>query len=160
MGVLNNDIVKWGVDALTGLLNGINALTSGFDTLNTGAGKFLNTFAKLTLLIGGLKVGKGLAAGLFGSILSAVTGGKVGGGFVNLAAGAMGISPGKNFSGTLGAGAINPFKDIAKGIGGKLSGIGFNAINANYAGSSALSGKLAAGVFGKLSGTGMATGAA
>ena len=160
MGVLNNDLVKIGVDALTGLLNGINALTSGFGTLNTSAGKFLNTFAKLTLLIGGLKVGKGLTAGLFGSMLSAVTGGKVGGGFVNLAAGAMGISPGKNFLSTLGAGAISPFKSIAKGIGGKLSGIGFNAINANYAGSSALSGKLAAGVFGKLSGVGMATGAA
>lgn len=160
MGVLNSDIVKVGVDALTGLLNSINALTSGFGTLNTGAGKFLNTFAKLTLLIGGLKVGKGLTAGLFGSILSAITGGKVGGGFMNLAANAMGISPEKTFLGMLGAGAISPFKNIAKGIGGKLSGIGFNAINANYAGSSALSGKLAAGVFGKLSGAGMATGAA
>ena len=160
MGVLNSDIVKAGVDVLTGLLNGINALTSGFGTLNTGAGKFLNTFAKLTLLIGGLKVGKGLTAGLFGSMLSAVTGGKVGGSFMDLAASAMGINPGKNFLGTLSAGAFSPFKNIATGIGGKLSSIGFNAINANYAGGTALSGKLAAGVFGKLTGAGMATGAA
>jgi len=113
MGVLNNELVKIGVDLLTDLLNGVNALTSGFDTLNSGVGSFINTFAKLVLLIGGLKVGKGLTAGLFGSMLSAVTGGKVGGGFTNIAAGAMGVNPGKNLLATLGAGAISPFKGIA-----------------------------------------------
>ena len=160
MGIANSDLVKLGVDALTGLLNVVNNLTSGFGALETGAGKFINTFAKLALLIGTLKVGKGLTAGLFGSILNTVTGGKIGGDFTQIAANAMGINPGKTLLSTLGAGATNPFKNIAASVGGKLSGIGFNAINANYAGGTALSGKLAAGVFGKLTGVGMSAGAA
>ena len=121
MGIANSDLVKLGVDALTGLLNVINSLTSGFGTLDTGAGKFINTFAKLALLIGGLKIGKGLTAGLFGSMLGAVTGGKIGGGFTSIAASAMGVNPGKNLLSTLGAGAINPFRSIgttAKGLAG------------------------------------------
>jgi hypothetical protein len=74
MGILNSDLVKAGVDLLTNFLNAVNALTSGFGTLNSGAGKFLNTFAKLALLIGGLNLGKGLTSGLLGSVGSILTG--------------------------------------------------------------------------------------
>jgi len=120
MGIANSDLVKLGVDALTGLLNVINSLTSGFGTLDTGAGKFINTFAKLAVLLGGLKIGKGLAAGLFGSMLGAVTGGKIGGSFNTIAASAMGVNASRNLLGTLGAGAIAPFGFLG-GLSNKIS---------------------------------------
>jgi len=166
MGVLNSDIVKAGVDVLTGLLNGINVLTSGFDTLNTGAGKFLNTFAKLTLLIGGLKIGKGLTAGLFGSMLSMVSGGTIGGNFVNIAAGAMGVNSGKNLLTTLGAGAINPFKNVAAGfkntggIIGKGIWTGAKGLGRGIASNSGIIGNLGSGIISGLAGTGMTSGTA
>ena len=128
MGIANSDLVKLGVDALTGLLNIINGLTSGFGLLDTGTGKFINTFAKLALLISGLKVGKGLAAGLFGSMLGAVTGGKIGGGFTQLAASAMGVAPGKNLLTTLGAGAISPFSFLG-GLPSKITAFKNNSID-------------------------------
>jgi len=68
MGILNSDLVKVGVDLLTKLLNGINALTSGFGTLNSGTGKFLNTFSKLAILISALSLGKTLFSGAFAGI--------------------------------------------------------------------------------------------
>lgn len=123
MGVLNSDIVKAGVDLLTNLLNGINALTSGFGTLNSGAGKFLNTFAKLALLIGGLNLGKGLTSGLLGSVGSILTGKAAAGTFQQMAATAMlgnsaGAVAGKGMLATMGMGFINPFVGLGKGIGG------------------------------------------
>jgi len=128
MGIANSDLVKLGVDALTGLLNVINSLTSGFGALDTGAGKFINTFAKLALLIGGLKVGKGLTAGLFGSMLGAVTGGTIGGSFNSIAASAMGVNAGRNLLGTLGAGAIAPFGFLG-GLSSKITALKNNSID-------------------------------
>ena len=128
MGILNSDLVKAGVDFLTNLLNGINALTSGFGTLNSGVGKFLNTFSKLAILIGGLNLGKGLASGLFASIGGIVTGKPLAaGGFGQAMSAAMlgnaakggliGNLAGKGAAGTLAAGFLNPFAGIGNVIG-------------------------------------------
>lgn len=68
MGVLNSDLVKIGVDLLTNILNGINALTSGFGTLDKGIGGVINSVSKLILLFGGLGFGKTLLSGLSASI--------------------------------------------------------------------------------------------
>ena len=132
MGILNSDLVKAGVDLLTNLLNGINALTSGFGALDTGAGKFLNTFSKLMLLIGGLNLGKGLASGLFASIGGILTGKPLGaGGFGSVMSTAMlsgaaqqgfiGNLASRGTAGTLAAGFLNPFAGLGKVIGGGAS---------------------------------------
>jgi len=81
MGILNSDLVKAGVDLLTNFLNAINALTSGFGTLNGGIGGVISSLLKLGLVIGGLNLGKGLASGLFASIGSIITGKPMGNSF-------------------------------------------------------------------------------
>jgi len=134
MGLANNSLIKLGVDALTHILNIVNGLTSGFEKLLGPSGSFIDGLTKIALLIGGLKVGKGLLAGSLSSII-----GK--GSFGKAAASAMGVEPGKGVFGTLGKGFTSPFKNIgasfslfketdlakniwggAKGLGGKVLG--------------------------------------
>ena len=68
MGIANSDLVKAGVDFLTLLLNGVNKLTDGFGLLTGSVGGFVSSILKLGLLIGSLKLGKGLLAGGIGGI--------------------------------------------------------------------------------------------
>jgi len=68
MGITNSSLIKLAVEALTKVLNVVNALTSGFGTLNGGVGSFVNTLLKLSVAITGMKGLKLLAAGGFNSI--------------------------------------------------------------------------------------------
>jgi hypothetical protein len=62
MGLLNNQVIKIGVDSLTGLLNVVNKLTS-----SEGLGGLVGTMAKVMLTLLSLKSGKALFNGLIGS---------------------------------------------------------------------------------------------
>jgi hypothetical protein len=64
MGLANNDVLKAGVDALTGLLNTINNITSSLSG-GSGAGK---SIANFMTVIGALAGGRALAKGAFGWI--------------------------------------------------------------------------------------------
>ena len=130
MGILNSDLVKAGVDLLTNFLNAINALTSGFGTLNGGIGGVISSLLKLGLVIGGLNLGKGLASGLFTSIGSIITGKPMENSFWQILSGAsLGKNPagfignlaGKGNLGTLLAGFLNPFSSLFGGIGEKIN---------------------------------------
>ena len=117
MGILNSDLVKGLVDFLTFLLNGINNLTSGFGILNEGIGGVISSLLKLSLLVGGLNLGKGLFAGLFGTL-----GGKA---FTSQAITAM-LGEGATATGlsAIGKGFIAPLAPVGKllaGIGAKAA---------------------------------------
>jgi hypothetical protein len=58
MGLANSDVIKMGVDLLTNLLETLNSMT---DNLGDVAGGF----AKLTMVVAGLKTGKGIFDSLF-----------------------------------------------------------------------------------------------
>jgi hypothetical protein len=62
MGLTNNDFLKAGVDALTGLLNVINGIISGLSGEN-GAAK---SIISLLTVVGALKGGSLLVGNLFG----------------------------------------------------------------------------------------------
>lgn len=123
MGILNSDFIKAGVDVLTTILNVINNLTSGFGALNSGAGSFVSTFAKLALLIGGLNVGKGLSISLLNSAVGLVSG-QGAGNLKGTAANAMlGSSRAAELQSAswgkiLGQGFLSPFGAVGSGIGG------------------------------------------
>lgn len=78
MGIANNQFIKIAVDGLTGLLNLLNSLSTGFGTLNNGVGSFISSLIKLTMVIEGLKLGKGLLGISFGAIGSKLTGTQIG----------------------------------------------------------------------------------
>lgn len=61
MGLANNDLLKAGVDALTGLLNAINGIISG---LSGGSGA-IKSIVSLLAIVGALKGGQALARGIF-----------------------------------------------------------------------------------------------
>jgi hypothetical protein len=60
MGLTNNDFLKAGVDALTGLLNAINKLTSAF----SGEGGVTKGLLSLLTIVGAIKGGKSLLTGM------------------------------------------------------------------------------------------------
>ena len=128
MGILNSDLVKVGVDLLTNILNGINALTSGFGLLDKGIGGVINSISKLILLFGSLGAMKTLLGGLGTSITNigltaagkapldiakAMSTAAVGAN----ATGAMAGLAGKGAGGALLAGFLNPFAGIGKTVG-------------------------------------------
>ena len=166
MGILNDDLVKVGVDLLTNFLNGVNALTSGFGSLNEGIGGVINSLLKLGLLIGALNLGKGLASGLFaglvgGQPLANMSGAMLGTASAN--AGFIGNLAGKGTLGTLAAGFLNPFAGAGKVISGGAAKAwgGMKALGNIWGGVSA--GSTAAGLAGlatALSGVAIAAGAA
>jgi len=169
MGILNSDLVKAGVDLLTNILNGINALTSGFGALDKGVGSVISSVMKLMLLFGGLNVGKGLLNGLItsvGNIAAAKTGGTIRniGDVIKTSmlgsntSGTMTALAGKGKLGTLAAGFLNPFAgigNIAKSgvstIWGGLKNFGMNAASKSV---------LASGLATKLTGAGATMGTA
>ena len=61
MGILDNNVIKFGVDLLTQLLNAINNITEALPGPLSG-------LAKIGIAIGGLKVGKSIFNSLFNSI--------------------------------------------------------------------------------------------
>jgi hypothetical protein len=62
MGLANNEILKTGVDLLTGLINTVNNLTSA---LSNGKG-LVKSLVNLVTIIGALKGGLAMAKGVFG----------------------------------------------------------------------------------------------
>jgi hypothetical protein len=62
MGLANNEILKFGVDLLTGFLETVNKLT---DALSGGNGLVKSVISLITV-IGALKGGNALLSGLFG----------------------------------------------------------------------------------------------
>ena len=149
MGILNSDLIKIGVDTLTNILKFVNNLTSGFGTLKTGVGGVINSLSKLLLLLGLLNVGKGLAAGLTGSIAGTFGGGAAGGaaalGFKGMAAKAMfgtaqaGAMSNMGILPMLGKGFLNPMAGMGKGIG-SLFKVGGTAAAAGGHGAGAIAG--------------------
>jgi len=91
MGLANNEVIKLGINALTGLLNVINSLLKTF----SGGQSLVKTFLTALLAIGAFKLGKsilgvgktgGFLGGLFGKGVSreaGTQGQKVGNEFVN-----------------------------------------------------------------------------
>lgn len=158
MGVLNSDLVKVGVDLLTNILNGINALTSGFGLLDKGVGGVINSVSKLILLFGALNVGKTLLGGLGTSItnIGLAAAGKAPLNVAQVmatsavganATGAMAGLAGKGAGGALLAGFLNPFAgigNIAKAGWGGLQQLGAKSV-AGYGG---IFGKAGAKLFG------------
>ena len=143
MGILNSDIVKIGVDLLTNLLNGINALTSGFGLLNEGIGGVINTLLKLGLVIGGLNLGRGLFTGAIGSLAGQGTFSQIASTAMFGAQGATGILSGLAGKGGLGmaaAGFLNPLAAVGGKLWGGLQTIGLRGILSS--GQSGLGGKL------------------
>lgn len=61
MGILDSDVIKFGVDLLTQLLNAINNITEALPGPLSG-------LAKIGIAIGGLKIGKSIFNSLFSSI--------------------------------------------------------------------------------------------
>jgi hypothetical protein len=61
MGLANNDILKFGVDLLTGFLNTVNKLTSALSGGNGLAKSVIN----LTTVIGALAGGRALSKSIF-----------------------------------------------------------------------------------------------
>jgi hypothetical protein len=53
MDIVNSDLVKGGIDILTGLLDTINKITNAF-------GKVGSPLAKIGLILGGFRLGRGL----------------------------------------------------------------------------------------------------
>lgn len=164
MGVLNSDLVKVGVDLLTNILNGINALTSGFGALDKGVGGVINSISKLILLFGSLGVGKTLLSGLATSVsnIGLTAAGKapldVARAMATTAVGANATGTlaglaGRGKGGALLAGFLNPFAgigNIAKAGWGGLQQLGAKSV-AGYGG---IFGKAGA----KLFGSGLLTG--
>jgi hypothetical protein len=68
MGLANSDVIKWAVDLLTDLIEGVNKLT-GFAG-NDGLGGVITMFLRLGTVIGALKGGKGILDGLLKTISS------------------------------------------------------------------------------------------
>jgi hypothetical protein len=62
MGLANNEIIKLGVDLLTGLLETINNITSAL----SGGNGLVKSIISLVTVIGALKGGKSLFDNLFG----------------------------------------------------------------------------------------------
>jgi len=123
MGILNSDLVKIGVDLLTNILNGINALTSGFGLLDKGIGGVINSISKLILLFGSLGAGKTLLSGLTASIsnIGLTAAGKAPLDIAKVmstaavgtnATGALAGLAGRGKGGALLAGFLNPFAGI------------------------------------------------
>jgi hypothetical protein len=61
MGIANDELIKFGVDALTEILNAVNNLTKGLPGLT-------KSFANLGLAFGGIMLGKKAVGGLLGSV--------------------------------------------------------------------------------------------
>ena len=164
MGILNSDLVKIGVDLLTNILNGINALTSGFGLLDKGIGGVINSISKLILLFGSLGAGKTLLSGLTASIsnIGLTAAGKAPLDIAKVmstaavgtnATGALAGLAGRGKGGALLAGFLNPFAgigNIAKAGWGGLQQLGAKSV-AGYGG---IFGKAGA----KLFGSGLLTG--
>jgi hypothetical protein len=62
MGLTNNEILKGAIDVLTAIIGGINKLT---DSLSGGSG-LIKSLINLTMVIGALKLGKGVLEGTLG----------------------------------------------------------------------------------------------
>jgi hypothetical protein len=62
MGLANNEILKLGVDLLTGLLNAINKVTSSL----SGGNGLVKSIINLATVIGALKGGASIIKGIFG----------------------------------------------------------------------------------------------
>ena len=124
MGILNSDVLKIGVDLLTNLLNVVNGLTTGFGLLSGKAGGFISSIAKIAVLLGGLKLGKGLLAGSSASVLKFISGGEKGAAFGTAFKQSMA-------SGGLLGGTVKGIGSGIKGLGGGLTGLftgkGFSA---------------------------------
>ena len=63
MGLANSDVIKFGVDLLTNILNGINDLTKGWDNASSSVLKFIAALS-------GLKIAKGLLTILSSAVKS------------------------------------------------------------------------------------------
>lgn len=171
MGILNSDLVKIGVDLLTNILNGINALTSGFGLLDKGVGGVINSISKLILLFGSLGAGKTLLSGLTASIsnIGLTAAGKAPLDIAKVmstaavgtnATGALAGLAGRGKGGALLAGFLNPFTGIgniakagwsgAKNLGVKMWGAGNGAAAGIWGAGQSLTGSagLAAGAAG------------
>ena len=72
MGITNNQVIKFGIEALTRLLNVINKITGVAG--NQGIGGLITAFSKLSVAFLGLRVGKAAFNGLFLSIGKAAKG--------------------------------------------------------------------------------------
>lgn len=70
MGLSNNEILKFGVDLLTGLLEGINALTNGI----SGGNGLVKSLTSLVMVWGALKGGRSLLESGLGWVGSALQG--------------------------------------------------------------------------------------
>lgn len=72
MGLANNALIKTGVDLLTGVLNVVNKLTSGFGLLRGNVGSFINALLKIGTVAGVRSLVKGPASMLINSIGSMI----------------------------------------------------------------------------------------
>ena len=68
MGLANSDVIKWAVDLLTDLIEGVNKLTGL--TGNDGLGGVVTMFIRLGTVIGALKGGQAIITGLIKTISS------------------------------------------------------------------------------------------
>ena len=74
MGITNNTLIKAAVDALTGLLNVINAIISGISKITGPLQSFTKSVLSLVTVIGGLKIGKAIFNNIFASLGSTFMG--------------------------------------------------------------------------------------
>ena len=59
-GIANSTLIKTGIDLLTGFLNIINKLTTGFGILKGDVGGIISSFLKIGTAIAGLNIGKNI----------------------------------------------------------------------------------------------------
>lgn len=143
MGITNSNLVKAGVDLLTNILNGINALTSGFSQLNEGIGTTISSVSKLLMLFGVLGLGKTMLGGLTAGIAN-VGRAAAGQTLLNVPRAMATAAVGSNTTGALAglanrgaggallAGFLNPLGGIAnigKTVWGGMKGIGRGIIS-------------------------------
>jgi hypothetical protein len=65
MGLANNEILKFGVDILTSLVEGINNATKAL----SGGNGLIKSVMSLALAFAGLKAGKNIFNGIFGKFI-------------------------------------------------------------------------------------------